>query len=139
MPVAKGAAYLLASVHQKKNAAKLKAAESVEKGEDASLLEVEDKLAAAKERRARRRKARGCRHCRRNHDVRMNPINCKPNTHLVCIGCGKILVNTYRYSVDGSARLTIRSCCSEFYGKLSKVRINIENKFSKRASEHNLQ
>ena len=120
MPVAKGAAYLLASVHQKKNA-KLK--EASDASENATLLETESKL-AAKKRRALRRKARGCRHCRRNHDVRVNPINCKPNTHLVCIGCGKVLVNTLKHPTDDSVRAIIRSCCSEFYGKLSKV-INI--------------
>ena len=119
MPVAKGAAYLLSSVNQKKNA-KLRASEA-ELSESTSLLEAGNQL-AAKERRALRRRSRGCRHCRRNHDVRLNPIHCKPNMYVKCIGCGKILVNNLQYPRSVSIPATMRSCCSEFYGKLSKVK-----------------
>ena len=116
MPVAKGAAYLLSSVNHKK---KLKENEA-EAAESAALLEAERKQ-AAKEQRALRRKQRGCRHCRRHHDVKLKAIECKTNMQVKCIGCGKILANNLQYPLDFSVRTVERSCCAELYGKLSKV------------------
>ena len=119
MPVAKGAAYLLSSVHQKKTAI-LKANEAAA-SQSAALLDQQAVELDAKERHALRRRKRGCRHCRRNHDVRRNPILCNENTHVKCIGCDKILVNTALIPPDPHTRIIVRSCCVEFYGKLSKV------------------
>ena len=118
MPVAKGAGYVLSSVNQKK---KLKQKESLSgsTGDAQSLWDRNGTLTSTS--RRERRRARGCRHCRRNHDITNLPLECKVNTCIKCIGCEKILVANVTDLNGYPPQLTVRSCCADFKGKLSKV------------------
>ena len=120
MPVAKGAGYVLSSVNQKK---KLKKKESQTTIEAAGLNERDANLTleAKRQRREEKRKRRGCRHCRRHHDVRKNPIDCSSNMYVKCIGCDKVLAFCPPEPDVIPPRHVIRSCCVDFKGKLSKV------------------
>ena len=118
MPVAKGAGYVLASVNQKK---KLKQKESLS-GSNFDSQSLWDRNASYRsDAKRKQRRARGCRHCRRNHDIMQLPLQCNINTCIKCIGCDKVLMANMANLNGLPPRLTVRSCCADFKGKLSKV------------------
>lgn len=125
MPVAKGAGYVLASINQKKKQRQQQKESSAAAANALAGPEKEGETSTAELRRSRReerRKARGCRHCRRNHENIEEQMNCNWNVCVKCIGCQKILISSYFSSNTPPTRITVRSCCSDFRGRLSKVR-----------------
>ena len=127
MPVAKGAGYVLSSINQKKKFAVPKE-KLTGSANDLDPSEQNRLVAERRRRREEKRRARGCRHCRRNHDDIKQQLNCNWNVCIKCIGCEKVLIPSYFSPNMVPARVTIRSCCADFKGRLSKVQLFVSCK-----------
>ena len=118
MPVAKGAGYVLSSVNHKK---KLRKQESLSSANLDSQSVREKDTSTKSEAKRKRRRPRGCRHCRRHHDITQLPLQCGVNTCIKCIGCDKVLMANITDLNGYPPRLTVQSCCVDLRGKFSKV------------------
>ena len=125
MPLAKGTGFLLSSVLQKKVAPQRNGCPNSSKAN--SVLE-KNLLLKEKSPESLTKKPfdYGCRHCRRKHHVKQKQMmECKVNMVVACIGCGRILTSRITDFGDKRLKVTLKSCCSELNGNLSKVNVKV--------------